>query len=297
MVVNQGQRLMNERVGTDSGARDFVTVSPCHGVTVSPAEPATPSAWRAWCYLVGLSFRRQARAHLMAWIALVLLAFTAFVVALNTSEGRWDPPKGFRQFSDWIGLGMFCDFLLPLWSLSFATEALGREREAHNLIWVLTRPLSRLAIFLAKFVAILPWVLGFNLGGFGLICVLAGETGVLAFQLYWPAVLAGSVAYAALFHMMGAWFRRAAVVAVVYSFFLESFMGRMPGYWKRGSISFYTRCLMFAAGADYDVQPVNPANYIPVGAATAYVFLTAATTLFLAWGIRVFSRSEYLDLN
>jgi hypothetical protein len=288
---------MNEQSNNEGGTRHLVTVSPCQLVTLSTTSPAAASSWRAWCYLVGLSFRRQARSHLMAWVALVLLGLTALVVALNNYEGRWDTPRGFGNFSEWIALGMFCDFLLPLWSLSFATEALGREREAQNLIWVLTRPLSRPAVFLAKFVAVTPWVLGFNLGGFGLICVLAGETGLLAFQLYWPAVLAGSVAYAALFHLMGAWFRRAAVVAVVYTFFLESFMGRMPGYWKRASVSFYTRCIMFTAGADYNVQPANPVNYVPVGAATACGFLAAATVLFLAWGIVVFSRSEYLDLN
>ena len=108
---------------------------------------------------------------------------------------------------------------------------------------------------------------------------------------------AASVAYATLFHLMGAWFRRAAVVAVLYSFFLESFMGSMPGYWKRCSISFYTRCLMFAAGEDHGVQPASVSTYIPVTAPTALVALAVATGVFLAWGMIVFSRSEYLDLK
>ena len=233
----------------------------------------------------------------MVWIALGLLAFTVFLVWLNTIAGSWETDKGFQVFSHDIVLAMGCGFLLPIWSLSFATEALGREREAGNLVWVLTRPLSRPAIYLAKFVAVLPWCLGFNLGGFALICLAGGPTGQHAFGIYWEAVLAGSIAYAALFHLMGAWFRRAAVVAVLYSFFLESFMGSMPGYWKRLSISFYTRCLMFAPGSDYDVRPDNPATYLPVSGTTAGWVLAAATVLLLAWGTFVFSRSEYLDLN
>jgi ABC-type transport system involved in multi-copper enzyme maturation permease subunit len=233
----------------------------------------------------------------MVWIAVALLAFSAFVVGLNTQEGRWETERGLRNYSNWVVLGVFCGFLLPLWTLSFATEALGREREARNLVWVLTRPLSRPAIYLAKFVAVLPWVLGFNLGGFAILCALADDTGLLAFQLYWPAVIAGSVAYAALFHLMGAAFRRAAVVAVVYAFFVEWFMGRMPGYWKRASVSFYTRCLVFEPGADYGVQPFDPLNYIPVSATAGYAILAAATLLCLMAGLVLFSRSEYLDLN
>ena len=34
---------------------------------------------------------------------------------------------------------------------------MGAEREGSSLVWLLTRPLSRPAIYLAKFVALLPW--------------------------------------------------------------------------------------------------------------------------------------------
>jgi ABC-type transport system involved in multi-copper enzyme maturation permease subunit len=233
----------------------------------------------------------------MVWIALGLMALSVFIVGLNTAAGNWDSPAGFLLFSRRFVLGLFCVFLLPLWSLSFATEALGREREARNLVWVLTRPLSRPAIYLAKLVAVLPWCLGLNLGGFALLCLAAGATGRFAFSVYWPAVVGGSVAFCCLFHLMGAWFRRAAVVAVLYSFFLETFLGSMPGYWKRASISFYTRCLMFDSGAEYNVQPRNPATYVPVDGPTAGVILAAATVVFVLWGMYVFSRSEYLDLS
>jgi hypothetical protein len=252
---------------------------------------------RAWLALVVLSWQRQARAHMMVWISLALLALAAFVVLLNTMAGIWNQDYGFLLFSKRIAIGLFCGFLLPMWSLSFATEALGREREGQNLVWALTRPLSRPAIYLAKLVAVLPWCIGFNLGGFALIALAAGETGRDALQLYWPAVLAGTLAYASLFHLMGAWFRRSAVVAVLYSLFFESFMGSLPGYWKRTSISFYTRCLMFAAGEEYGVRPNNPVTYVPVAGPTALGMLAGAAVLFLIWGMVVFSRSEYLDLN
>jgi len=309
----------------------------------APAAAVTPSPIRAWRHLVWLSIKRQARAHLMVWIALGLLAFTLFVVWLNARAGRfsmdhWRYPRrvgpsysqffetliktqtlprdvagngvfqaatgsiratldhsaGFFVFSNWVVFSVFTTFLLPLWSLSFATEGLGREREAGNLIWVLTRPLSRPAIFLAKYVSILPWCLVLNLGGFWLLCVAAGEPGRRAFPLYWPAVLAATFAFCALFHMLAAWVKRPAVVAILYAFFLETIFGNLPGHLKRFSISFYTRCIMFERAHQLNVQPERPTQYLPVAGTTAWWILAGATALCLLVGMLVFSRREYL---
>jgi hypothetical protein len=203
----------------------------------------------------------------------------------------------FYVYSNWVVFLIFVGFLLPIWSLSFATEALGGEREGRTLVWLLSRPLSRPAIYLAKFVALLPWSLGLTLGGFGLLCALAGRPGGLAFRLYWPGIIGGTVAFCALFHLLGACFRRASVIALVYSFFLETLLGDMPGYMKRISISFYTRCLMFEAAQDYGVQPEKPSIYLPVDGTSAWLVLLGVTATLLVAGMIVFTRLEYQDLS
>lgn len=331
----------------------------------------SPSAFRAWCYLVWFCMQRQARARQMVWIAGGLVVLMATIVGLLTLGGRggmdqwrWNwvasgPPimmPGFKPgpggpasfqprivrvtyaelaqglellphtaplsaptmalqsaiagasrialarskfylFSNWLVFSLFVGFLLPIWSLSFATEALGGEREGRSLVWLLTRPLPRSSIYLAKFVGLLPWSIALNLGGFGLICALGGWQGHLAFRLYWPAVLGGTIAFCALFHLMGACFRRAAVIALVYSFFLETILGNMPGYMKRISIGFYTRCLMFDAADGYGVQSEKPSIYLPVDATTAWVVLASATVAFLVLGMVIFARAQYQDLT
>jgi ABC-type transport system involved in multi-copper enzyme maturation permease subunit len=201
----------------------------------------------------------------------------------------------FQMFSRWVLYSLFLSFLVPLWSLSFATDALGGEREARSLVWLLTRPLPRWSIYLAKYFGLLPWVLGFNLGGFALICLAAGEPGKLAFRLFWPAVLMSGVAFAAVFHLFGATVRRPTVVALGYSFFLETILGDMPGLLKRISVTFYTRCIMFEVAGEYGLTPEKPAVYQPVTAATAWVVLISATVAFLIAGMWWFSRTEYGD--
>jgi ABC-type transport system involved in multi-copper enzyme maturation permease subunit len=361
-----------------------------------------------FCFLIWLSFQRQARARQMVWIALGLLAFMTAVIGINTVAGRWGmghwrwwwqasspnlasseprpepavPPEyvgslavapqagfpaglpwtalvlsgernawrwslalplnrpryivlnyeetasglermpratpwepqamavqdavagsirsildrsGFLVFSNFIVFSVFLSFLLPIWSLSFATEALGGDRESRGLIWILARPIPRPAVYLAKYLALLPWSVGLNLGGFAILCLAAGSAGSLAFRLYWPSVLLGTLAFSSLFHLMGASFRRPAVVAIVYSFFLETILGNMPGYLKRVSISFYTRCLMFEQMERLDVTPVKSTVYLPVDGTTAWWVLVGLTVGLLIVGMVVFARSEYRD--
>jgi ABC-2 type transport system permease protein len=357
------------------------------------APTASPSAWRAWLFLIRHSWQRQARARLMVWVALGLLIFLTIWVGLITQRGVWDvrnwrqPRRGGISFAEWvfyyrfapanvlshkrptdvfkppprhsdtwvslyrlwrpyeeeetrqnppppatltadpvqlavaaavdaalqnddfrlrvafvsfsqvIVFAIFTTFLLPLCSLSFATEALGREREQGNLLWTLTRPLPRWSIYLAKFIAVLPWCLALNVGGFYLVCRFAGPPGQLAFATFWPAIILGTLAFTALFHLMGALFRRAPVIAILYAFFLETVMGNLPGHLKRASISFYVRCLMYDSASDFNLRPDRPLIYSPVSGPAAWCVLVGLTVALLTVGAWIFSRSEYLDIN
>src|SRR5581483_1916160 len=161
----------------------------------------------------------------------------------------------FYVFTRWIVFEIIATFLLPLWTIGFAIEGIGREREAQNLLWVLTRPLPRRAVYFAKYVALLPWCLLLNLGGFALICAAGGRVGLMALELYWPAVLCATFAFAALYHLLAATFRHAAVLALLYSFFIEMVVGNLPRDLKRFSLSFYMRCMMYDEAGGFGIQP------------------------------------------
>jgi hypothetical protein len=326
-----------ERQAAGAGSPHAVTSFPMPRPADSAEVAYGPSPWRAWCYLVLLSWQRQARARQMVWIALGLLAFAVALVAVLTAADFWHLPQlrsrvdrwqvafrvlfhepggqalsnavhevarfvlglnesAFLVYSRWVVFSIFLSFLLPILSLSFATEALGGDRESNSLIWLLTRPLPRPAIYLAKFVALLPWSLGLNLGGFALLCLVGGPSGRTALHLYWPAVTWATLAFSALFYLLGACFRRPAVVAIVYSFFLETILGNMPGYLKRISIGFYTRCMMFEAAQGYGVEPEKPTVYLPVEGGTALMILVGLTAVLLALGALLFARTQYHEV-
>ncbi len=201
----------------------------------------------------------------------------------------------FTHFTRSVPLGAFVGFVLPLFTLAFASGAIGTERESRSLVWLLTRPLPRPAIYLATFLGALPWCLLFGVGGFAALCLAGGDLGREAFAAFWPAAAGGTVAFAALFHLLGATFRRPVVVGLVYVFFFEALVALLPGSLKLLSLSFYARSLIYneavAAGYPGAMLEVPEA----VSAATAWVVLAAATLLLLLVGAWRFARAEYRD--
>lgn len=199
------------------------------------------------------------------------------------------------NFSRWVVLGAYLGFVLPMFTLAYASGAIGTDRESRSLVWLMTRPLPRSAIYLGKFVGALPWCLAFSGGGFVALCLAGGGLGREALELYWPAALAGTVAFSALFHLIGALFRRPVVVGLVYVFFFEALVGALPGSLKLLSLGFYARSLMYngATDAGYPATMLDVSQ--PVSTTTAWAVLAAATVGLTVLGMWLFARAEYRD--
>jgi hypothetical protein len=159
----------------------------------------------------------------------------------------------------------------------------------------MTRPIPRPAIYLAKFVGTLPWCVAFGLGGFVILCLSGGSLGREALAMYWPAAVVATVAFSALFHLIGALFRRPVVVGLVYVFFFEALVAALPGSLKLLSLTYYARCLMYnsARAAGYPGEMLDLS--LPESSATAWAFLGTVTVGLTALGMWLFARSEYRD--
>lgn len=202
---------------------------------------------------------------------------------------------GPRLFTASVLVGLLASFLMPLWTLSFATESIGRARESRTLTWLLLRPVPRWAIVLAAYFAALPGALALNLGGYFLFCSLAGDPGRFARPLFPLAIILGTLAFTALFLFLSIAFQRAGILGLLYAFFFETIAGNLPGQQKRLSISYYVRCLMVDraddAGLTLNLGGVRP----PVTGDTAIAVLIVATLALLVAGVVIFSRKEYVE--
>lgn len=203
----------------------------------------------------------------------------------------------FLNFSRWVVFTMHLGFVMPLFTLAYGSAGLGAERESRTLIWLLTRPLPRWAIYLAKFLGGLPWCLAASGGGFVVLCLAGGSLGLRALATYWPAVIAGTVGFAALFHLLGAVFRRPAVVGLVYIFFFEMLVANLPGSLKQLSLNYYTRSLLYneATAALTVVSQESLDVYAPASGPEAWATLLGAAVVFTVIGMVLFSRQEPQD--
>jgi hypothetical protein len=117
----------------------------------------------------------------------------------------------------------------------------------------------------------------------------------MALRLYMPAVIWGTLAFAALFHLFAAISRWPAVLGLIYSFFFELLVGTLPGDLKRMSIGYYVRSLMYDATQHLDVAPDQLNVYAPVSGDTSITVLAAVTIVLTIIGMIAFSRTEYRE--
>jgi ABC-2 type transport system permease protein len=324
------------------------------GINPAARQDESPEArgLRTWLYFLGFSLRQQARARVLVWTSLGLLALAGLAVGVNTRLDRWNlhetrvtlktsegpgvvPVRvrygevlatvefagrlptalgadagpsavaaalraamhegaALRIFVGAVVVSLLSSMLVPLWTMTFAGESLGRFRDNRSLTWLLMSPLPRPAIYLGSYLAALPWCFGLNLGGYAILCLLGGEPGREALPLFWPPILLGTLAFAALFQFLSVTFKRAGILGLLYVFFFETIAGNLPGQQKRLCISYYVRSLivdrMRDIGAPMDLTGTRP----PVSATTATLVLLGTAIVLVAVGMVVFSRKEYV---
>ncbi|NUQ63736.1 MAG: ABC transporter permease [Pirellulales bacterium] len=247
---------------------------------------------RGFLLLTIVSLRRALRSRQTAVCAL-LLAFAALAVVAWSLRHDRDA----QEFADDIIFPLYVSFLLPIFSLCYAAPSIAGEHEDQTLVYLLATPLPRPVIFTAKYGSALAAAMLWNFGAWAALSWLAGPAGRILFQPFVPAVFWPTLVYVGLFCAFSAGLRRATIVGLVYVFFLETFLGNVPGIIKRAAISFYTQCLMLDAGTDLGIRPTgvrDPVLFLPLTGDTARMVLaTLAVAMFLA-GAWLFSRREYV---
>jgi len=169
--------------------------------------------WRA---MVG-----RRRALLLLALPFVLLAFAATLRLAGVADAG----------SARIVLGAFAlGTLVPLLGLIIGTGVIGPEIDDGSIVYLLSKPVSRLSIVLTKLAvatacivlfAVLPTLLA------GLL--MAGNDRGLAVG-YAAGGLVGGVAYCALFLLLGVISRHAVVIGLLYALLWETLIGGyVPG--------------------------------------------------------------------
>lgn len=201
-----------------------------------------------------------------------------------------------KSFASLLIMGPFVTFLLPILCLTFATAAIGEEREERTLVYLLTRPIARWRTYLAKGLGVTPVVLLIVAAAFGLTCLAGGTAGLPLVPNFLPGLMIGALAYSSLFLFIGAVFPKPLVVSIVYALLIETMIGNMPGTLKRISISYHTQCLLYSAGESIEMAPRNPERFVALDGDTSEQVLWYLAGSLAVIGAFLFHRREYRDL-
>lgn len=161
---------------------------------------------------------------------------------------------------------LYLQTLVILVPLLHATSLLKDDEEEGTLVYLITRPVPRPALLLAKFVAMAAFAgLALCVGMLAFMAAFAwcGPTPFPAFARGWRFLLAaelGVVAYGGLFTLVGIVSRRGMIWGIVYGFLSEFLLATVvPALAKRLTLMHYLRSV---ALSDQELPAQLPPNVL-----------------------------------
>jgi ABC-2 type transport system permease protein len=261
------------------------------------AELRTRPLWPATRDVFQISIERMLPRPRSFWVFLLLASPIGLAILLRMYAPKDLPVTGFEFYGIIVAL-FFVRNLLPLVALLFGSALISDAVDSKTLTFFLTRPISRLSIFLGEFLAYLATVLTLTVpcvvvtylvlcvgtpqgAGFG-AADLVQDLGACALTLF---------TYGALFALLGVSVKRPLIPGLLFLFVWEGFVANLPGDAPNYTISAYARSLIRHRPAEEDLAALF-SKFFGVGESVLTLGIVGVIALALA--IWIFSRREYV---
>ena len=171
---------------------------------------------------------------------------------------------------------LYLRFIVPALGVFYGTSLIADEVEEKTITYLFTRPISRGAIVLGKYLAYLVGVAAVVLPSVALVFLIMvpfANMGILFGKVVADlgVIALGLAAYGAVFLLAGVTFKRPLVGGLVFVFGWEPLALVLPGYLRHLTIAYYLQ---------------------PASSSVAALVLIAAGAVFLA--MRTIERREYV---
>jgi ABC-type transport system involved in multi-copper enzyme maturation permease subunit len=148
----------------------------------------------------------------------------------------------------WI---LYIRFIVPVLGVFFGTALIADEVEDKTITYLFTRPITRGAVLLGKYLAYLVCTTLLVLPSVVIVFFLIVPIGGGSIAQAFPSLLtdlamlvAGLTAYGAVFALVGTRLRRPLIVGLVFAFGWEPAVLVFPGYLKRVTVMYYLQALV-----------------------------------------------------
>jgi ABC-2 type transport system permease protein len=235
-------------------------------------------------------------ARLAGTVLLVALPAALALLWRLMARSRFEPEVAYNTLAALLVFG----FALVMLAVIFATNTISQDLEDKTIVYLLTRPVPRWRILLAKFAgSLLVVVLACWLAALALALVAYGPARLAESRLYRDLAIIpiGALAYGGLFLFLSTFTRRPLIYGLIFAFGWESWVPNMPGNFGKISLMSYLRVLAphprqqaTDAGANNLLSVLTPQS-IPVW--LAWLVLGCVIFATLAGSLVVFSEREY----
>jgi ABC-type transport system involved in multi-copper enzyme maturation permease subunit len=257
--------------------------------TPAISRPAAPAHWEP-SFLGALRglwiFTWRSRLGLRK---LPLLLLT--LAAIPTLTFLTVDPSEVKTFVEWA-VSFYLVLIVPLCTLAVFGPMIRDELQADTLGFLITRPLTRARLYLLKYLCHLAWVqaaLSVHLLLLVLVGVIRQIPGIWSMALWLFATqFLAIIAYGALSGLLGLLHQRYMVLGLLYGFFVELGIGRIPTNINSLSIAHHVRTLL---ANEETIRDIN--DWVPDGTLKSVLIMFVATALFLAGGAALFTYREY----
>lgn len=195
----------------------------------------------------------------------------------------------------------FLKFSIPVLGVFYGTSLIADEVEDKTITYLFSRPISREAVLLGKYLAymgctmlvVLPsimlvWLLVIPMGGsFGANFIdLVKDLAIVAI---------GLAVYGAVFAFIGAYFKRPLLIGLVFVFGWEQVVLMFPGYLKQFSVAYYLQGLVpHAMPNDSFASMVQAIFRETPSLGTSLISLGLITVIFLSVAASIVANREYV---
>ncbi|MGH9385650.1 MAG: ABC transporter permease [Vicinamibacterales bacterium] len=206
---------------------------------------------------------------------------------------------GFGIFGVMIWM-LFLRFIVPVLGVFYGTALIADEIEDKTITYLFTRPISRGAVLMGKYLAYLVCTTLVVLPSVMIVYFLLvpfrnvpSTFGSLLIDL--GLLELGLAVYGGVFAFVGAFFKRPLVIGLIFAFGWEQVVMALPGYLKQFTIAYYLQALVPHAMPSDGIASLLQGMFRETPpAAVCLAWLTAYLVGFLYLATRIVERKEYV---
>lgn len=225
-------------------------------------------------------------------------ALLALVIRVYHLAGNWTE-TGQVIFQN-ILMVFFLQFLIIILALFYGTSIVAEELEGKTLPYLSSRPVTRAAIIIGKYLAYL------SLTSVILISAVLVSYFILNldqdFRLadFWTVIryslvlFLGLAAYLSFFTFLGTWLKKPILVGLAFGFGWESIIQYFPGTTQKLSIAHYLKSLLPQYITSSGKLGFLFIRLEPTNSVVAVITLVLIAVIFLGLASLIFSYKEYL---